>query len=183
MSTYSKLRHYIDSKIYHEETGYYLNYVFLTISEPAIKQEANEHCIKQYKLASWPAVVTCFVYFPLHCYGYFTHNSGHPVQLIGSALNIFVVTTLLVLVKWWPKSWFARDNSSSIISVIFLLVHVTTTVCVYYGYVPKDWSTIPKEPFQMTIMFIFLFVNAAPLQDFKITVLFSAPLFLIGMYL
>lgn len=183
MNTYNKLREHIYSKLYHEETGYYLNYMFLTIKEPAIWQETRAHCVKQYKLASLPLIFTVFVYLGLHCFEYFRHSSGHPVQLIGSAVNCVLIVTLLALEKAYPKSRLLQDYTSSVIGAIFLSVHVTTTVCVYKGWVPEVWRDIPKEPFQMTIVLIFMFVNATPVQDFKVTLFFSAPLFLTGMYL
>ena len=41
MEFYRKLSNAVKKKLYYEETGYYLNYLTLSISEPKIAREAR----------------------------------------------------------------------------------------------------------------------------------------------
>jgi len=46
MSAFNRLKRKIVSNLYHEETGYYLNYLTLEVSEPEMWEESRSHCYK-----------------------------------------------------------------------------------------------------------------------------------------
>lgn len=99
MDCFKKARRYLRRKLYDEETGFYLNYLTLSISEPTIAREAQVHLGNQFARVYWPLLISILVNFCLHLYNLFVQKSGHPMNLVAGGGSIIILFTIFVLLR------------------------------------------------------------------------------------
>ena len=133
MNCFIKLRNYLRRKLYDEETGYYLNYLTLTISEPTIAKEAQVHLGNQFARVYWPLLLSILLNFCMHIYNIYFQKSGHPMNLVAGGGSLFILSIIFVLLrlkKMGPIQYFALP---------YMLHHAIVTVCVYKEWLPDAW--------------------------------------------
>ena len=175
-----RVRKYLRQKLYHQETGYYLNYFTLQISEPTIAQECRTHKVNQFERMFWPIVLSFIASFSFSCYQLFIQKNGHPLLLVTGAvcLLIGVIIAILLRTKKMGISTFPE-----MISIGYMLNHAIATVCCYKGWLPVSFNKYPKDIFEFQIVLNFILVNAIPLLDFSWTILLMFPILLASSYI
>lgn len=120
-------------KLYDEETGFYLNYLTLSISEPAIAREANLHLGQQYTRIFIPVVLILVSTYCLHLFQFFVEKSGHPVQLLSGSVNMVGLVLVSLMLK------FKKLEYIHLMPAPYLMIHVISAVCIYKEWVPAAW--------------------------------------------
>lgn len=94
----SKFKKYLRKKLYHEETGFYLNYLTLKIEEPSIAKELKEHIVNQFKRIYWPVTIFIVAAFVVLVILYLKSN-GHPVSVVTGGCSVLIMVILSILIR------------------------------------------------------------------------------------
>ena len=94
-SARTKLR----KRLYDEETGYLLNYLTLSISDPKLKHQMWLHIGKQFQRIIWPLTIFVIIGFINSCVNLYIYRSGHPINLVTGALDVLLICYFWVSIK------------------------------------------------------------------------------------
>ena len=56
------------------------------------------------------------------------------------------------------------------------------TVCVYKQWLPEFWTKYPAQNFEDHLFFVYVGINAVPLNDFKVTTFIMFPILSASSY-
>jgi hypothetical protein len=76
-----------------------------------------------------------------------------------------------------------RKEYITYLGMIFLLNHSITSTCVYKNWLPDSWKSYPKEMADSQLIINYIALCAVPLTDYKITLFYSFPLYMISAML
>ena len=177
MDIYRRFKNYIRKRLYDEETGFYLNYLTLSISEPKIAREVKLYLGMQYQKIFIPIVLMLAGNYCFNLIQYFIQNVGHPMTLCAGACNQLGMVILYLMIKFKMQEYMVY------ILVPFILVHATSSLCVYKDWLPNSWKSYPKENFDMQLLANYIYTSAIPTQDFKLTTFVVFPIFFVSSYM
>jgi hypothetical protein len=89
-----RLNRYLNRKLFHEETGFLLNYFSLKISDPLIAEELVQHRGSQFKRIVTPMMFFSFFSLISTIYSLYVQKSGNPMMIVTGALTIILMLTL-----------------------------------------------------------------------------------------
>lgn len=75
---------------------------------------------------------------------------------------------------------FKRQEYIHYLTVPYLLNHAISSVFVYKEWLPDSWNKYPKENVEMQLLMNFIMCSAVPIQDFRVTIFATFPIYVIA---
>jgi len=173
---YNRLKSYIYSKLYQQETGFMLNYLTLHIANSTIANQLKEHRAAQFKRIFGIFFILSVLAFIYNIVVYLTVH-GHPLLVVTSALTLSEYTLFFY---WYYKGTMWK---ATYLCVPYLLFHAVASVCCYRGWLPPKLQIPNKDIFDFQILVNFIFINVLPLIEIRWTVFGMVPILLVSTYL
>lgn len=135
-SKFPRCQRLVRQKLYHEETGFLLNYLTLKISDPVIEKEVLEHRGVQFKRIITPYTIISTISWLTSIYSFYSNKmTSHPIKImITLPVSIFILLVMQVLCK------IGRPTDCRFLAYPAYLVHVIGAVCVYKEWVPEYFN-------------------------------------------
>ena len=83
-------------KLYHEETGFCLNYLTLQITDPVIVKELTLHRGNQFKRVRTPIILFALLNLLIQIFDLFLTKTGNPMKLIAGGGTFLIILGELV---------------------------------------------------------------------------------------
>jgi hypothetical protein len=128
--------------LYHEETGFLLNYLTLKIDDPAIERELVLHRGAQFTRIVTPTTIFSILSLLSTIYSLYVQKSGNPMMIVTGILTILFMFLLQILVR------IGKPEYCMMLAVPYLLIHAVGSVCAYKEWAPASFNKYPKDVMQ-----------------------------------
>jgi hypothetical protein len=139
---FQRIRRFVRKHLYHEETGFLLNYLTLTIDDPSIERELVLHRGAQFKRIVTPTTIFSLLSLLSTIYSFFVQKSGNPMMIVTGILTILCMLFLQLLVRLGKAEYCVH------LAVPYLLIHAVGSVCAYKEWEPASFIAYPKDVMQ-----------------------------------
>ncbi len=136
---FQRIRRFLRKHLYHEETGFLLNYLTLKIDDPAIERELAVHRGNQFLRIVTPTTIFSILSLLSTIYSLYVQKSGNPMMIVTGIITILIMLFLQILVR------IGKQEYCTIVAVPYLLVHAVGSVCVYKQWTPASFDKYPKD--------------------------------------
>ena len=127
-------------------------------------------------MVTYPLVLTNVVSALFTYYGFFVNQSGHPVLLVTSAINILLCAWLLLAYHYNFLHW------SQFVLYVYFYNHAIGSILVYMDWLPDSFTKYPKFHFEWQLYLNYCLVMAMPLNEYGTSFIMTTPLLIAGIY-